>query len=450
MELAPALIGTRGNGPADTLAAVLPKFMSSLERAPSGDLELFESIQEVILVVSSSRSGSSVFDEMLWLSGSFARLPGEINPLLRLMRLTWPWKESDALDAADGTPSAVARLRRIIASEVEFPGAQDEVRFTDTHFSERLFRRLLLQWPCENIAKEEVIEASVEAAERVTGSPFRDVFPHHHIFLVHLLSRLRGCHPSLNPYYYDLSPKLVASIAPDISVPMGPPGPVVIEEPPFISLQPRHNAGHSRRAMATPLVIKAPSNAYRLNFLTRLFGSARIRFIHLTRNPAASINGLRDGWRFHGFHSNFVGSCLRPSAVNRGDQGWWKFDLPPGWQAVAGASLEQICGFQWMAAQRTISEALESGRQNVFRVRFEDVITNFSNCPDQLSALRTWLATDEFANSMVQSLPPVMMTHPPRPGRWRANAAVLRDVLSDASLQQAAARLGYADQALWI
>ena len=39
-------------------------------------------------------------------------------------------------------------------------------------------------------------------------------------------------------------------------------------------------------------MIKTPSNAYRLPFIQALFPSARIRILHLVRNPAASINGL--------------------------------------------------------------------------------------------------------------------------------------------------------------
>lgn len=87
-------------------------------------------------------------------------------------------------------------------------------------------------------------------------------------------------------------------------------------------------------------MIKTPGNAYRLGFLRAAFPNARLRVLHLTRNPAASVNGLVDGWLHHGFHAYRLDEPLRITGyadVRPADRHWWKFDLPPSWPEYTAA-----------------------------------------------------------------------------------------------------------------
>ncbi|MDP9071610.1 MAG: sulfotransferase [Actinomycetota bacterium] len=86
-------------------------------------------------------------------------------------------------------------------------------------------------------------------------------------------------------------------------------------------------------AASRPLVLSTPRNAFRLAFLRSLFPAARFRVVHLTRNPAASVNGLIDGWLHHGFFNMAVDEPLAIAGYTDafplwGDR-WWCYDFPP-------------------------------------------------------------------------------------------------------------------------
>jgi hypothetical protein len=68
---------------------------------------------------------------------------------------------------------------------------------------------------------------------------------------------------------------------------------------------------HTVLAAGQPLVIKTPGNSYRLPFLRALFPKARFRVLHLVRHPAEAINGLVDGWLYHGFFAQNLPGRLR-------------------------------------------------------------------------------------------------------------------------------------------
>jgi diaminohydroxyphosphoribosylaminopyrimidine deaminase/5-amino-6-(5-phosphoribosylamino)uracil reductase len=69
-------------------------------------------------------------------------------------------------------------------------------------------------------------------------------------------------------------------------------GAAVIEEPPFVTAAPWEPPTRDD-LRCLPLVVKTPSNCYRLDALRALFPSARFRLIHLVRNAASSVNSWR-------------------------------------------------------------------------------------------------------------------------------------------------------------
>lgn len=119
-------------------------------------------------------------------------------------------------------------------------------------------------------------------------------------------------------------------------------------------------------------------NTLRLPYLYRLFPQARFVFIH--RDGRDNISSMMDGWR-HGRTDggfgleHFFGPFPEPVAINGGEFREWHFFLPPGWRDYNQASLEEVCAFQWISANRL---ALDAARkippQQWIQIRYEDIL----------------------------------------------------------------------------
>jgi hypothetical protein len=188
--------------------------------------------------------------------------------------------------------------------------------------------------------------------------------------MIAYLGHLRKLVPRLNPYFYDLEPKLVRNAFPGERIPSGPPNEAcVIEEPPYICESPWLPAALRGQAQR-PLLLKSPSNAYRLDFLRALFPNAEITVVHVMRNPAASVAGLMCGWLHHGFFKHRTPpDMLRIDGYSGADRPWtsrwWKFDLPPGWTQLANRPLEEVCRFQWLSANEHILRWVQRNRGGI-------------------------------------------------------------------------------------
>jgi len=118
-------------------------------------------------------------------------------------------------------------------------------------------------------------------------------------------------------------------------------------------------------------------NTLRVPYLHVLFPKARYVFIQ--RDGRDNISSMIDGWRLGrtdgSFHlSQFFGPFPEPVAINHGEFREWHFFLPPGWRDYNRASLEEVCAFQWISANRL---ALEGKRlippENWIQLRYEDL-----------------------------------------------------------------------------
>ncbi len=396
--------------------------------------------RDVVLIGSSSRGGSSIFAEVLRKSNGLTHLRAEINPVLRLHGLDSP--TSDAIDEDTPIP---AGLSDSIGAECGNPSGLLEGANAIRMFAVQIAERMCLQWP--TIAFDvEPLHADVCAVlhdlRRLEGwedGHFPDPQPFH----ARLLARVRRRHPDVHPGAYDLDRRLLAEHCPDaLTTPFSPVS--LVEEPPFVLTTPWTPV--SIEALTTrPLVIKTPGNAYRVPWLRRLFPHARVRVLHLTRNVAASVNGLYDGWRYPAFHSHLSTIPLAISGysdtVLHGDR-WWKFDRPPGWQAHRSSRLENVCAFQWQAAHTAIL-ATPGDR---LRLSFEDVMAGGERQSHALGALALWLGVSvepELTRVLTGALPVVMATAQPRHRRWFARVDLLSPFLTDPSLRALMERLGY-------
>ena len=97
-----------------------------------------------------------------------------------------------------------------------------------------------MQWPFLVFQPEDVrewVDATLADLERSEGwglEQFRSTATFH----IRFLERVRSRHPQINPYYYDLPQSMVRAAFPEMPIPKGPPGPYLVEEPPFITIAP--------------------------------------------------------------------------------------------------------------------------------------------------------------------------------------------------------------------
>src|SRR5581483_7646733 len=120
-------------------------------------------------------------------------------------------------------------------------------------------------------------------------------------------------------------------------------------------------------------------NTLRMGYLHKLFRRAHFVFIH--RDGRDNISSMIDGWRLGrtdgGFGlERFLGPAPEPVAINQGEFREWHFFLPPGWRDYNRATLEEVCAFQWITANRLALAARDhiDPRQWI-EVRYEDIFT---------------------------------------------------------------------------
>lgn len=396
-------------------------------------------VRDLVLLVSSSRGGSSVFAEALRRLPGTLHLRAEVNPFLRLAGFGWPdsGEDSDALGPASrGDAESFARQ---LSWDIGQPAT------AQPDFERDLVWRLRVQWP--DIPLDDT--ALLELVRRTPGNPADDLTGFH----VRLLTRLRSRCADIDPLAYDLDRGAVAAAFPEAGPPEGPPGPEVIEEPPFVAIGPWLRATADQLAQM-PLVVKAPSNAYRLAWFRTMFPNARIRLLHLVRNPAAAINGLFDGWRSGGFHAHRVPEPLdiqgytdhQPRSAS-----WWKYDLPPGWRDHTASPLVDVCAFQWRSAHSAILSQDLGLERKVFH--FERFVRGATERVELMREVASWLgapASRAVLDGFREPPPTVMSTARPRLQRWFARRAEIEPVVARTAIRDLARELGCGPPGNWV
>ena len=174
---------------------------------------------------------------------------------------------------------------------------------------------------------------------------------------------------------------------------------------------------------------------YRIGTWESLFPNAEIKYIHLTRGFAQTINGLMDGWQhppgFHSYDMETAGCKLHIKGYKNSK--WWKFDLPPNWKQTINLPLEQVCLNQWLQANRHI---LREAKQPL-TIKFEDFLEN----PDkQLRKVSTYLGIKKISSA---HLPKVMTTVNPKAYRWHKRKSLLLKLSRDNKVKFMMNKLNY-------
>ena len=115
-------------------------------------------------------------------------------------------------------------------------------------------------------------------------------------------------------------------------------------------------------------------NVMRIPYLHALFPEATFVYIH--RDGRDNVSSMIDGWRHDGHFglTQFLGPSPEPVAIDGGRFTEWAFFLPPGWRDYNQASLEEVCAYQWITANRMALEARDLIPPDQWiQLRYEDI-----------------------------------------------------------------------------
>ena len=419
-------------------------------------------VASVAVICGSSRGGTSLLFRELARSPHLVSPRGEQVPFEKLYVPGPAQRGSDQLDTDVKVSLAMADgMWAALAHDLGSGAPLAHVDDPDLYALE-LAARFLLQWPsrvtsADALAATAAISHSWRRDSISWGGPVpaRQPGPSQgpgslgeaEAFFGAVRDRLAATN-GIDPRYYDGTVDIPGSTS---EPPAGPPDPtLLIEEPPFIVTLPRRRLAPAV-TMRRTLLLKSSVMAYRLPLLQCLFPEARVHLIHVRRNPAAAINGLIDGWHHWGFFShNLEGLTGRLQIAGYSDRypwgdTWWNFDLPPGWQQHVGASLADVCAFQWASAHHAILEYVE-GHPDVrcITVDFEDMVSGASSRQRLYDRITQFLSVPNILAGPERMPPrPVMATSPPESKRWRRNAESILPALSDPFVSEVARRQGY-------
>lgn len=168
------------------------------------------------------------------------------------------------------------------------------------------------------------------------------------------------------------------------------------------------------------LLEKTPKNALRVPFLLQVFPDAQFVFLH--REPRANLASIMEAWRSRGW------------VTYKQLAGWngpWSLLLPPGYERLRDRPLEEVAAFQWQAANETILDDLGNlPRDRWTTVRYEDLVRDPASEIARLLEFAGLSMDPRLAEYLSKPLPLSRYTKtPPRPDKWRQDAAEIERVL---------------------
>ncbi|WP_181804238.1 sulfotransferase [Streptomyces shenzhenensis] len=443
-----------GNGPYDPVLAVARRRLDALSavRAP---VEGFRTaVKDLVVIASPFRGGTTLLTELLRGAPDLLHFQAEMQPLLRLAGWTYPDNGADSERIA-GLTGDVAFLERELGSDVGNPvNGGDGIDWP--RYAQDVLWRWIVQWPMLPLTLAEVEDMLEKAlGDQTAGGPDRGGDPTRAVSLA-LLKMLATRYREVNPYYADVSAAEIAGILPDLPRPQGPHGDTVIEFAPLAVPKPWRRA--TRQDVRSRTVItKTPVNVYKMDALRAFFPEARIRVIHLTRNPGAAISSYREAWLSPWFFNAPAGIPLDIGGYTEPgrpwSRDWWKLDFPPGWQDLTRSTLEEVCAAQWCASHTAIFEFLAEHQDiDVLRLTYEDLIGTQSERTRAIDDLAEWLGTDRshFLEPAVRGMTPMNSITLPKRAKWHRDYDVLRPVLGGEAVMSLAAEMGYSpDMTNW-
>lgn len=385
----------------------------------------------IIMVLGSPRGGTSLCKAKIAAEFGLASLPGEHRLFFTLLGRTFPDHGGSSETGATGFLSEEERdfVLKGIGTDITGPRTDNPTEDEISRYAHAWAMRLVLQWVEVSFDIDAVI-ALIEREVRAwcdAGSDDQDGLS------VAVLRALAGTYRQIDLWLYDLNPELLDAAFSQRPPPDAPPSDLIAEISPFVVPALRRLEPLGDR----PLILKASSDPYRLPELIHCFESFDTDYVHVVRNPLASVNGLLDGWRHSGFWQHQLSSFYESPPV-RHDLNGWKFDAFDGWDACPqDVSLIDLCVQQWAVPHAKILEHCEVS----LRIRFEDLMD-----PVHGAKIRCQLETElrlRPATKQPEPLPLINATRPPKPTRWRSRAHELLPILETQTVRDLCQRLGY-------
>jgi hypothetical protein len=391
-------------------------------------------IKKILIIMSPPRSGSSfLFSVMKELNGIYS-LSGESTPFYILNEFTSDMNESDHIPASAAEEENPMFSRDIMSDLSIHNPIKEMTEIQMARYIDRLALRFSLQWPDTKFSYKdfnETCQKLLRCQEFSTRS-----------FYLKLIKGLRQYHEEINPYYYDICPDLVRREFPDLSVPIGPPTQNhILEESPFITLEPSNNVTGEDLKNKT-FLMKTTLNNYRMDFIEKIFKNADIKIIYLTRNPAATTNGLMDGWNHRGYFSHNLENILRGEKLNikgYNEKYWWNYDLPRGWFDYKDKSLAEVCLFQWISANNSILEYLSKGK-DFLQIRYENLITYGDY---EFKKILDFIGLEKRENLRLSDYPIIQATERPGASRWKKRECEIIDTIKKEGINELIRKVGY-------
>jgi hypothetical protein len=386
------------------------KRVNSLRRIESsGDLN--KRVKKVAVILTASRSGSSLMKTVVSRSNDVAYLSGEEEPFYILSGNGFPWSsESDAFDT-------VKNKQHLLDNIFDDMGVNDRV-FNVSKILKDWRNRILLQFPdvddeiIDYILPKYVYKFYTEGADYEEASQK----------LLFTIFKERSSLFDICKGSSDFTEQKFK-----------------IEEPPFV-VPPLRRRFDETDVENKVLIFKTPQDCYRIGIFEELFPNAEIKYIHLTRGFAQTINGLMDGWLldtgFFAHDLSLVNTELKIkgySDIKHYGKKWWKFDLPPNWKDYVEAPLHEVCLNQWRSAHTHI---LNSGK-DVLHVRFEDFLNNPQHT---VAKITDYLDIQPIS---VDNLPIVMASEKPDKYRWLKRRSLIDELSTRSDVKELMQNLTY-------
>ncbi len=411
----------------DYMSVVINRVNKLRDVAPTGNLN--EKVKKIVVILCGSRNGSSLLKAIVSKSKDVAYLSGEEEPFYILTKNGFPWSSD-----SDGF-NTIQNKQDLLDNIFDEMGVNTKDIDID-QIIHNWKNRIPLQVP---MISESLLDKDVESIWKSleTSSLGDSDYTYKEINQLFLKSFFHG---KQDFGYYDIIPENTPFLINDIDK-------AKIEEPPFVIPEQRRPITEKDCEDKT-FIFKTPQDCYRIGVFEELFPNAEIKYIHLSRGFAQSVNGLMDGWLsetgFYAHNMDIVDERLNiegyTSVVKGGDR-WWNFDLPNNWREYKDKPLEEVCLNQWYESHNTI---LNSG-VDALRIKFEDFTIDpqvtFDKITDYMGIGRV----------ITKKLPLIMVTETPSDFRWHKRREIIEKLAKEPKIKKLMKKLGYSmDPKTWI
>ncbi len=178
---------------------------------------------------------------------------------------------------------------------------------------------------------------------------------------------------------------------------------------------------HHRQIERLRFLEKTPKNGLRQPFLESVFPGSYYLFLY--RDPRPNISSMMEAWK--------SGRWVTYPRLS----GWtgppWSLLLPPGWQALNGRPLAEVCAWQWATTNRIILDDLHGlPRDRWTSCNYDDLTMDTETTIERICGFVGFSVDDRLRQRLRGDLPLSRYTQTaPDRDKWRRNEAEILPVV---------------------